>query len=171
MSFRRRRRRNQPALAGLPFSDSSPDSHGDEFVSAGASQFFDATGTVPRARSNVHRLFELDTFGSAERRLEISRVWGAEPHASLSRRRSLYRVGSLAGRQTAHSPLASRQFPGLRWSAFNVLQVRVPEKERFCVSRKVRKGVLFARGVAGHRRRSPGAGGRYRRTADSQWRC
>lgn len=48
-----------------------------------------------------------------------------------------------------------------------------PEKRRgiaYCVARKVRKQVLHALGIAG-RRASPGRGGTYNRTPESQMRC
>lgn len=53
---------------------------------------------------------------------------------------------------------------------FNRLSVRVPGRVQFCVQRKQRREVLFAREIAGFRR-SPGAGGHYRRNEDSNWRC
>lgn len=41
----------------------------------------------------------------------------------------------------------------------------------FCKKRKQRKEVLFALKVAGHKGRSPGRGGGYRRTIDSNYSC
>jgi len=41
----------------------------------------------------------------------------------------------------------------------------------FCSRREARREVLFAQRVAGRKGRSPGRGGRYRRTAESYYRC
>lgn len=50
--------------------------------------------------------------------------------------------------------------------------LRVPSAVWFCLKRKQRRQVLFARRVAGWRRkRSPGRGGSYRRTPNSAYRC
>lgn len=46
--------------------------------------------------------------------------------------------------------------------------MRVPARVRFCVERKQRREVLFARGVAG---RGGGRHGSYRRTANSYYSC
>lgn len=48
------------------------------------------------------------------------------------------------------------------------LSIRAPLKVRFCLRRKERREVLFAKRKVGYRGSSPGP---YRRTANSQWRC
>lgn len=63
-------------------------------------------------------------------------------------------------------PTRSRMFP------WRTIPVAAPASVRFCIQRKQRKEVLFAKGVAGkNKRRSPGRGGGYRRSAKSNYRC
>lgn len=52
---------------------------------------------------------------------------------------------------------------------FGQLRIFAPRRVLFCLRRKVRKEVLFALRIAG--RRGVGAGKRWRRTAESSWRC
>lgn len=54
------------------------------------------------------------------------------------------------------------------WRFWGSLSVRVPERVKFCVQRKERREVLFARRVAGRRGTAPGP---YRRSPKSQWSC
>lgn len=71
------------------------------------------------------------------------------------------------------SPLVVRPWR-LPLSDFRIpvgLRIRVPWKVRFCVSRKARKEVLFARGKIGFRRSSPGRGGGYVRRESSNYHC
>lgn len=47
-----------------------------------------------------------------------------------------------------------------------------PERVLYCVRRKIRKQVLFALGISGrHKRRSPGRGGSYNRSLESNYAC
>lgn len=54
--------------------------------------------------------------------------------------------------------------------AFNALKVPYPGRVEFCLRRKQRREVLFAKQVAGFRR-SPGRGGSYVRSPFSSWSC
>lgn len=67
-----------------------------------------------------------------------------------------------------HAP-RTRQI-ALYWPRIGV-GISTPSRVYFCVKRKQRREVLFARKVAGHFRRSPGRGGSYRRTQSSYYRC
>lgn len=49
------------------------------------------------------------------------------------------------------------------------LQMLAPRRVLFCLRRKVRKEIMFALNIAG--RRGVGAGKRWRRTENSNWRC
>lgn len=57
-----------------------------------------------------------------------------------------------------------------RYGRLRVLEIRAPVRTLFCVRRKVRREVLFARAIAG-RRGLRGRGGSYRRNQNSVWRC
>lgn len=172
----RRRWRGTPSLTAKPFSDWTPDTP-ESFSSPGA-LISGATEGAPD--SSVHRSFDR-LFNMADlyrgddaallRRLRVG--YGAtSPMQAPVRRSPLVRVGTgstrtqVNRRSTLYKPAVSSS-----WRALNVLQVRVPSSEVFCVRRHIRKGVLFARGVAGHRHRSPGRGGTYSRNPWSQWRC
>lgn len=72
------------------------------------------------------------------------------------------------------SPLAKQRPKGAfgSWQdnlAREVMRVRAPKKVMFCVSRKQRKQVLFAKGIAG--RRGVGRGKRWLRSSTSSYRC
>lgn len=56
----------------------------------------------------------------------------------------------------------------LRFEVPTALQLRVPDRVRFCLRRKQRKEVLFARRKIGF---SGATRGPYRRTGNSLWRC
>lgn len=172
----RRRWRGTPALTAKPFSDWAPDTPEPSF-SPGA-LISGATEGAPG--SLVHRSFDrlfnmADLYAGDDaallRRLHVG--YGAtSPMQAPVRRSPLVRVGTgpartqVNRRSTLYKPAVSSS-----WRALNVLQVRAPSKEVFCVRRRMRKGVLFARGIAGARRRSPGRGGTYHRNTWSQWRC
>lgn len=179
MSFRRIRRRRSlgvPVTAGMPFTDAT-DSPSLDLLDTGAFQFFDATEGAPGPsvhRSNLERLRLLDSslpFGSRvvqsfeqlEKTGRKSVKVGLSPASARTYPQRFFAVG----KSVRKLGLSRRS-----WKQFNVVRVRVPERERFCVARGVRKQVLFARGVAGRNRRfSPGRGGTYHRNAWSSWRC
>lgn len=79
-------------------------------------------------------------------------------------RRDLFRRFSVSFR--FRSPVAVK-----RSRFFNIpygLEIRVPARVRFCLRRKQRREVLFARRKVGF---SGATKGPYRRTANSMWRC
>lgn len=55
-------------------------------------------------------------------------------------------------------------------NVLRVVRMAKPKRVLFCVRRKIRREVLFAFKVAS-KRRSPGRGGSYRRTVESNFRC
>lgn len=162
MSFRRFRRHRAQAvsLSSLPFNDSA-DSHADLFFRAGEPS---NALTLGLPRSGVHRFMESD-------RRSVLPVWSGygadEPHVSIRRR---LKLPVRAVRPSVLGP--SRLLQAIRraesWRAFNVLQVRVPARVRFCQQRSTRRQVLFAAGVGGRRGSAPGP---YRRSENSNWRC
>lgn len=46
-----------------------------------------------------------------------------------------------------------------------------PQRKNICETRAERRGVLFAKNIAGSTRKSPGKGGTYRKTEDSKVSC
>jgi len=76
-------------------------------------------------------------------------------------RRGLRSSGGMVRRVLAGSS-------GVRWMPPG-LSIEVPKRVRFCVARKVRRGVLFALRKAGYSGSGPKK--HYRRDAKSQWRC
>lgn len=67
-------------------------------------------------------------------------------------------------KQGPQAPSKAVSLPSLLAS----IKMRAPARVRFCVQRKSRKEVLFAKGVAGRRGRSPGP---YRRKQSSYYSC
>lgn len=65
-------------------------------------------------------------------------------------------------------PNAAYQYAALM-APLNKLRVFAPRRVLFCLRRKVRKEVMFALNIAG--KRGVGAGKRWRRTENSNWRC
>lgn len=171
---RRSRNRGQPVRnTPLPFNDQSDER--DSTRSSGP-QFFGPSSAAPTSQS-VHRtslldyLNELDS--SPTQRFERSitrRVWGGEPHVSwitgnpITRTPSLKRPSaSLRGYHLYR--FLPRQAPA--WRAFNALHATAPAKTRYCVQRKQRREVLFAKRLHGRH----GGGRPYHRTTSSNWSC
>lgn len=105
----------------------------------------------------------------AQLRSRVASLWGYgahKPHASLLRpANASVRVSAAVGR----SPI--RPLQALRpstWDGLASLRVPVPRQAAFCVRRKLRREVMFAKHVAGRRGSAPGP---YHRTADSHWTC
>lgn len=124
--------------------------------------------TFGAPRPLVHRFFEFDN-NSAVRRVDaLLPGYGAgEPHVDLGRIRKRRSVVVRAGLPRVPSaPASHRRIAS--WRAFNVLQFPHPRSVDVCVRRRVRRTVLFAKGVAGRRGGSPGP---YKRTAFSSWSC
>lgn len=143
--FFRRRRRDVPEVRGRPFDDSVDT---PSVVQAGGPQFFSPNRRLPRREFSDSPDY---------------RGYGGAPHAIFSIR------PLKVGRKVA---LVGRTFPPMQaffpaWSAFRSLAVAMPSRARFCVQRKQRREVLFAKQVAGRR----GLSGPYRRTESSNWRC
>lgn len=172
------RRRRSVSVGPRPFSDSAPDTSDASLGTWGAPQFFGATGQVPPGRFSVHRLLQLDTYGRPESRLELSLlgVKGARAPFASPRRSPAVRLGSRApvARRASLAPPAHAsqfRFPRRSWSSFNAVTFREPRKEVICVRRSARRGVLFARGVAGRRGSAPGRNSSYHRNQFSSWSC
>lgn len=133
---------------------------------------------VPRV-PEVRRLHRLALLSDSSDALSLLRGMGSEPvpHVgSLARRRR----GVLAGpvlfprRRLSHPPPASPfdlHHLNRSWSEFRRLQIASPGKVDFCVRRKVRRSVLFAKGIGGRRHSAPGRGGSYYRRQESAWSC
>lgn len=158
-----RRRRVQSVTYGAkPFIDST-DSIVDPIPQAGAP--FPALTELPRR--GVRRLLEWDEFGS-------TRDWprgmggGPAPHASPRARQvvRVVRAGPLVVRAPV-TPLQARRRKA-DWLAFRQLRITAPGSVAFCVRRKVRREVMFAKQIAG--RRGLGRGG-VRRSESSNWSC
>lgn len=177
----RRRFRQRPAVAGLPFTDSA-DTSAEIFEGAGAPQFFGATG-VGAPLPIVHRsitsylvkLDERSPDSDAALLRRIRRGYGAlSPMEAPKRRSPIVSVGGsfVPRRVVSKTPsLQARRHIAQSWRAFNALRFRVPQKERICVQRRIRKGVLFARGVAGRSGGSAGRFGTYHRSRWSAYSC
>lgn len=69
----------------------------------------------------------------------------------------------------ARRPLPKRAKHVDPFLGFNSLVIRVPTRVKFCLRRKFRREVLFARDVAGHR--GIGRGKRWIRSENSNYRC
>lgn len=102
------------------------------------------------------------------RREHPARMW-------VNRPKAVDRLPFLLGvlRRRAVVPEVSKKGPAF---AFERRRPQVPKKLRgendLCKRREERREVLFAVGTAGRgRRRSPGQGGSYRRTEDSNYSC
>lgn len=155
-SYKRRR----PVVQAV---DSRAVSHARPFSDAG--EPFSALPSVPRVPS-VHRLFDLDRIASKS---SYGTGYGGRPESPIKSLRSVFRSPVVnVGVRIGRPPLtpASQKRIAESWRAFNVLQFN--PRTSVCVRRVQRRQVLFAKGVAGYRGRSPGP---YRRTADSSWRC
>jgi len=167
MSMRRfRRKAQQVSHSAKPFIDSA-DSIADPFSIAGA--------TIPSLRlavprDGVLRLLELDDDRSDSPYLRFMSGYGADKPHVASRIRPWPVVRVSAARRSPVTPLIAQRRKASRLALYEV-RVQAPSREQFCVRRHVRKSVLFARGVAGHRRRSPGLGGSYKRVWSSAWGC
>lgn len=115
--------------------------------------FFDSNRRLPR-------VFEDDLLSQFDRR--------AEPWPTSGRDLADYHMPFSSGMRLFQSgfPAVARQ--GKRdYSAMRILRIAVPSKVKFCIVRKVRREVLFARDVAGRR----GLSGPYRRNQNSQYSC
>lgn len=166
-----RKNRSRIALTPVAFHDSSTFLD-ETLVSRGALPT--ALPKVPpagvRRLEGLEYIRALDTAPEEQYWRRLIPGYGAEPHASLIRRQKPRWATSLATSQKTHSPLqAKRRLIG--WQSFRELHVPQPKRQAFCISRLTRKQVLFAKQIAGHRKRSPGAGGHYKRTYLSSYTC
>lgn len=116
---------------------------------------YGSSGTLPRAQERVRRLSPLDSL------FTVSQASAAFHEAAED-----YALGRKPQHSYARLSPAKRFFRG--YEALRVLKLDAPNRVMFCIRRKLRKEVLFALGKAGF---SGSTRGRYRRTADSQWRC
>lgn len=193
-----RRRQRAPSLpvpqsvAGRAFSFRENEPIG---APAGEDLVASSTGSsVPRG--GVRRLFELDSqvsssypWGMGGRLPPITPAWGEEEFRRVLRRplgRQLSRLGAAPRLARAGDPrrsvypfrllqnLSAARFAGKSasrgaadWAAFRKLPA-LDHRTRVCVSRRVRRGVLFAFNVAG--KRGLGRGG-VRRSVDSSYGC
>lgn len=134
------------------------------FNDAGEAYFPSNAESLPRVRSTlVHR--SLDELVKRVRPFESG--YGAdEPHNAIRRRLGLPIVSASAAVRSPVRSVASLPKLARYWRAFNVLAVN--KKVHFCVQRKQRREVLFARKIAG--RSGLGLRGVVRRP-ESSWRC
>lgn len=176
MARSRRRVVQTVALGPRAFNDGS-DSHDPLDLTLGGATGFLATDSQAVPPGAIRRLLALDERSSDA--LLSRYIWrgygGDSPHASPQSSRRPWpsaRASALVRGTRLPSPtLKAQQIRALDWREFRRLKVRNPSRVDFCVRRHVRRSVLFALGVGGHKRRSPGAGGRYRRLSSSAWRC
>lgn len=175
---RRQWRTQKVASKPLAFNDSS-DFIDDNLLSTGASTNY-ANVPLPRAQ-DVHRLIHKydsvkDHFYE-DRSLLNSLVHGETPPV---RRNSLklryggirigYRGAPITPSKSRIKPIDIRRI-NASWQALNRLP-KLDLRTKTCLSRKQRKEVLFALRVAGRGRRySPGRGGSYNRSTNSQYGC
>jgi len=169
LSRRRRRRQSlpqdsplNPEVRGRPFSDSPK---GEDVRQGGRPSDVGSTRSVPRREFTDLS----DPYGGVVSRRPSrtpTRLVSYSPRASARR--------MLAHVQRSLPPPAS---PVLTLFQKAVIARRLMTRAthpiataKFCVQRKVRKGVLFAMKVAGQRR-SPGKGGTYQRRRESAWSC
>lgn len=157
----------------MAFNDSR-DSHRERFYSPGVPTG-GTTRSVPRA--GVYR--SLSRPEGAALPDYITRLFN--PLGAYRARVNALWPGYGAGKPRRIQPVSARVSAAVResrsplqairrstWGLLGSLRVPVPDKVRFCVRRKVRRGVLFAMDVAG--RRGLGRGG-VTRTPDSAWSC
>lgn len=188
MSRRRGQRRpsapSRPRLAisrGLPFSDvSDPSDWPGELFSTSST----ASGAVPRPLSRLARLLtppESEALpyrrGMGAAQAPMQAAWTTLAARSRSRLARLSKKVNKPG--GVH--LLDRAVQLARGSqAIRLMQnpkavrslAQLDRRSRVCISRRIRRGVLFAAAVAGkHRRLSGGMGGRYRHSLDSSFSC
>lgn len=169
-----RRNRRAAARAGV-----QPVDYGGVYqppinITAGETSYL-SNGTLPRG-PEVRRLLDLDTLSRSFS--DYSPGYGGRlesPIQVLRRvqaRRLLPRgLPSVRVTRPATPPVDLRRIDE-SWRQFRALSVRVPERVAFCVRRRTRREVLFAKRVAGRNtRRSPGRGGTYHRSQESSWSC
>lgn len=131
-------------------------------------QFSNSNRRLPPTQERVLRTLGLRELFSplADRRprgiglplQDVPRTWGPEAPQRINVRRLSPRPAK---------PAVSYHKSMVR--GINSLFMRVPTRVSFCVRRKQRREVLFARNVAG--RRGVGYGKHWRRTQDSQYTC
>lgn len=151
------------------------------FERAGAAYPDAASPPLPRAQERVQQAIERDALLPTRRRSPRG-VWGdtprqAEPAAGRWRP-GAYRPDRKARGVFTPLPVQRASAPYKRlsdkksgYAILRQLSYLNPERVLVCARRAVRREVLFALGIGGHRRRSPGRGGGYRRTEESNWRC
>lgn len=114
-----------------------------------------SNGTLPRA--------ELRRYSVPEGAQDVF-DWGMgqSPMSALLR-------GSVTSAGRVFQPSSAKRFLDGRFKpVLTGLSVRYPTQMKFCVQRKERREVLFAKRVAGRRGGSPGP---YKRREWSNWRC
>lgn len=121
----------------------------------GGPQFFGPSGTLPLTHLLSSPPFDRGALGGA---LDVDPGFG--DYVTPRRRK-----------WQARPPQGSKPYKGAvsQYSAMNLLQAIAPAKVRYCVQRKQRREVLFARRKAGYAGSAPKR--RYRRTQSSLWRC
>lgn len=181
MKARRRRslaRSLPPRATGPVFSDAADTSA--ELAGATA---VTVAATAPR-ESSMFRLLSLASATEHQSRRGMGPPSGpmqTSPRALGRRSATKFPVTAaagvnLGGRRSSvavYRPAAAIRLPGpLQTPLFPRGLTRLDRRSKPCVSRFVRRGVLFARRVAGRGRRlSPGSGGRYRRVVTSSHSC
>lgn len=70
------------------------------------------------------------------------------------------------------APKATNSILKAPWGSLSHrLRYADPRLVLVCLRRKIRREVLFAKNIGGHKHKSPGRGGSYRRSKNSNWSC
>lgn len=124
------------------------------------------SGTLPRAQERVQQAIEdLALGGEVDQDFDLTAGMGRSPISALHRA-SVHQAGS------ARTTPYRRRFKSWQkgYDQLKRLAFPNPAVVLVCARRKIRREVMFANRVAGYKR-SPGAGGSYRRSKNSSWRC
>lgn len=127
---------------------------------------------APAQRFRAHESVLQERLNSLELESILARRAVVEPvYRSALARRVAYRPGTVS--KYSLSPLsngrAAARLPSGRGARDRLISLAADRRVLFCVRRRERRAVLFARRVAG--KRGVGVGKRWRRTITSQWRC
>lgn len=125
--------------------------------------YFPSSGTLPPAQERV--LTDVDELAEIRRPRPALPTWEAVYQSTIKRARKLPQIFSVVKQpRRAFSRQLGRYNPRAL-----LLEVRVPQRVRFCLQRKQRREVLFAWKRAGFRGSAPKRF--YRRSQNSQYRC
>lgn len=156
-SSRRKSRSGVPSVVGVRFDDSD----GDQLFKRSGEGNNVPSSLLPRAPEGVRRLLRYDSSSSAR-----EQGYGAvRPMQSVVGARWSALRGLVTPVPRRPKPFHAKPAFG---PSFNVVRVPFAKRVAFCVRRKQRKEVLFAKRVAGRGARSPGP---YKRSFTSRFTC